>query len=55
MYLCINVSMYLYSYPSTHGISGQAADGAAEQFEVRLENNDRVNSEIHSEAMMERV
>jgi len=28
--------MYLYSYPSTHAISGQAAGGAWEQFEVRL-------------------
>ena len=28
--------MYLYSYPSTHGISGLAAGGAWEQFEVRL-------------------
>jgi len=26
--LCINVSMYLYSYPSTHGISALAAGGA---------------------------
>jgi hypothetical protein len=24
-HLCINVSMYLYSYPSTHGISALAA------------------------------
>ena len=32
----IYVSMYLYSYPSTHGISGQAAGGAWEQFKVRL-------------------
>ena len=28
MYLCIYVSMYLNSYPSTHGISGLAAGGA---------------------------
>ena len=34
--LCINVSMYLYSYPSTHGISALAAGGAWEQFEVHL-------------------
>jgi len=27
-HLCINVSMYLYSYPSTHDISGLAAGGA---------------------------
>ena len=26
--LCINVSMYLYSYPSTHGISALAIGGA---------------------------
>jgi len=30
------VSMYLYSYQSTHGISGLAAGGAGEQLEVRL-------------------
>jgi len=29
-------SMYIYSYPSTHSISGLAADGAWEQFEVCL-------------------
>jgi len=28
MYLCINVCMYLYSYPSTQNISGLAAGGA---------------------------
>jgi len=28
--------MYLYSYPSTHSISGLAAGGPWEQFEVRL-------------------
>jgi len=27
-HLCINVSMYLYSYPSTHGISALDAGGA---------------------------
>jgi len=27
-HLCINVSMYLYSYPSIHGISALAAGGA---------------------------
>jgi len=27
-HLCVNVSMYLYSYPSTHGISALAAGGA---------------------------
>jgi len=34
--LCIYVSMNLYSYPSTHGISGLDAGGDGEQFEVRL-------------------
>jgi len=36
--VCILIygSMYLYSYPSTHDISGLAAGGAWEQFEVRL-------------------
>jgi hypothetical protein len=28
MYLCINVCMYHYSYPSTHAKSGLAAGGA---------------------------
>ena len=28
--------MYLYSYLSTHGISGLAARGDCQQFEVRL-------------------
>jgi len=36
VWILINVSMYLYSYPSTHGISGLAAGCAWEQFEVRL-------------------
>jgi hypothetical protein len=36
MDLCINVSMYLLSYPSTHRISGLAADGAWEQLDLRL-------------------
>jgi len=35
--ILIYVSMYLYSYPSTHGISGPPAGGAWEQFEVQLE------------------
>jgi len=35
-HLCISISMYLYSYPSTHAISGLAAGGAWEQFEVHL-------------------
>jgi len=37
MYRCIDVSMYLYRYPSKHGISGLAAGGAWEQFEGRQE------------------
>jgi hypothetical protein len=32
----IYVSMNVYSYPSTHGISGLAAGGASEQLKVRL-------------------
>jgi len=36
-HLCIYVSMYLYSYPSTQAISGLTAGGAWEKFEVRLE------------------
>jgi len=35
-HLCIFVSMYLYSYSSTHGISGLATGGEWEQFKVRL-------------------
>jgi len=35
-HLYIYVSMYLYSYTSTHGVSGQAAGGASEQVEVHL-------------------
>jgi len=33
--ILINKFMYLYSYPSTHSISGLAAGSAWEQFEVR--------------------
>jgi len=53
-HLCIYVSMYQYSYPSTRYIwTGcrrclRAIWGA-------LENDDRVNSEIYSEAVVERV
>ena len=36
LYLSIYVSMYLYSYLSTHGISGLPARGDCQQFEVRL-------------------
>jgi len=36
VWILIYVSMYLYSYLSTHGISGLAAHGDWEQFEVRL-------------------
>jgi len=35
-HLCIYVSIYLYSYPSTHSISGLPAGSAWEQFEVGL-------------------
>jgi hypothetical protein len=35
-HLCIYVSMFLYSYPSTYGIFGLVAGGASEQFKVRL-------------------
>jgi len=35
-HLCIFVSMYIYSRPATHGISGLAAGGSWEQFMVRL-------------------
>jgi len=34
--ILIYVSVYLYSYQSTHGISGLAAGGAWEQIEVHL-------------------
>jgi hypothetical protein len=34
--ILIYVSMYLYSYPSTHGVPRLAADGAREQFNGRL-------------------
>jgi len=34
--ILIHVSMYLYSYLSTHGMSGLAARGDWEQFEVRM-------------------
>jgi len=34
--MLIYVSIYLYSYLSTHGISGLAACGDFQQFEVRL-------------------
>jgi len=76
--ILIYVSMCLDSCPSTHGISGLAADGASEQFEVRLKmtiqwtqrytprpwsskfedaigDRDWVNSEMHWEAIIERV
>jgi len=51
--ILIFVSMYLYSYPSTHGISGcrrclRAIRGAPE-------NDDRVNLEMHLEAVIDRV
>jgi len=78
VWILIYVSMYLYSYPSTHGISGLAVGGAWEQFEVRLKmtiewsprctwrlwsrefgdaigDRDWVNSEMHWEAVIERL
>jgi len=36
MYLYICVSMYLYSYPSTHGLSGLTAGSSWEQFVMHL-------------------
>jgi hypothetical protein len=36
MFRCIYVSMYLYSYPSTHDIWGLAVGGAWEKFVVHL-------------------
>ena len=64
--ILIYVSMYLYSYQSTHGISGLAAGGAWEQFEVRLKMTiewtqrytpgcDRASLEMHLEAVIKRV
>jgi hypothetical protein len=47
--------MYLYSYPATHGISGLAAGGIGDEFGGAPENEDLVNTKIHSEALMERV
>jgi len=35
-HLCILVSIYRYNYPSSHNISGLAAGGAWEQFDVHL-------------------
>ena len=32
----VSSSLYLYSYPTTHRISGQVAGGACEKFQVRL-------------------
>jgi len=48
-------SMYLYSYPSTHGMSGLAAGGVSEPIQGAPENDDSVNSEVHSEAVIELV
>jgi len=36
MHLCIYASMYLYSNPLTHSISGEAGAGAWKQFKMRL-------------------
>ena len=58
--LCIQFvssSMYLYSYLSTHGISGLAAHGDCQQFEVSLKmtigGHDRASREMHLEAEIE--
>jgi len=59
-------SMYLYSYPSTHSISGLAAGGPWEQFEVRprwqlrelrdtFRGHDGANFEMQSEGVIEHV
>jgi hypothetical protein len=44
--------MYLYSYPSTHSISGLTA-GAAGEIGDAPENGDRMNLEMNLEAVME--
>lgn len=36
MYLCIEASMYQYSYPSTQGIPAMDAGGISEQFQLSL-------------------
>jgi len=51
-HLCIYVSMYLYRYPSTHGISGLWLQAVLRAIRGAPENDDRVNSEIHSEAVI---
>jgi hypothetical protein len=59
-------SMYIYSYPSTHSISGQAAGRACEQSEVRLgvalrelrgmcQDRELVRIEMHSDSVIERI
>jgi len=42
--ILIYVSMYLYSYLSTHGISGLAARGDCQQFEVPLKMTTNMDS-----------
>ena len=66
---CIQVvvsSRYLYSYRSTHGISGLAAGGASELFKVCLKmriselratllRHDQAALEMHLEVVVERI
>jgi len=51
----IHFSMYLYSYPSTHSISGLAADSVMRAIRGAPQNDNGVNSGIHSGAVIERV
>jgi len=46
--ILIYVSMNLYSYLSTHGISGLAAHGDCQQFEVRLKITTNMYSPLFS-------
>jgi len=50
MYLSIYVAIYLHTV-----ISGLAAQSDWDQFDGQPEDDYRMNTEIHSEAMMERV
>ena len=45
----------IYAATRVHGISGLAAGSAREQIRDAPDNEDRVNSEINSEAVIERV
>jgi len=48
-------SMYQYSYPSVNGISGKAAVGCLRAIRGAPEDENHMNSEIHSKAIIERV